>query len=156
MFSKDNIILLLIVVSVIIYQLYISVMENWDNCYNYARAHDDFMRKFTKPKWIQKTDRVPQNSPYYDHSNYVPIGILSNIKKQVNFTLFGEKYPSGGGVVFYYLYETPNGPQFQFQFDKELFTGDFVNLEGYKDQFIVKLGDSTDAPYPFTFHPNVL
>ena len=153
MFSKDNIVLFLILIVLIIYQVYISVKENWDSCYNYARAHDNFMRKFTKPKWIQKTDQIPQNSPYYDHSNYVPIGLLTNIKKQMNFTLFGEKNPSGGGVIFYYLYETPNG-MFPFQFNKELFTGDFIDLQN--NEFIVKLGDTTDAPYPFTFHPNVV
>lgn len=154
--TKDIIILVLILVGSILYQLLTLTKENWDNCYNYARAHDNFMRKFTKPKWIQKIDKIPQYTPYYDHSDYVPIGKLTNLKENKSFILFGEKNPSGGGVIFYYIYENPNGDMISFQFDKELFTGDFVTVPNYDRQLLVKLGDSGDAPYPHTLHPNII
>jgi hypothetical protein len=162
MFTKNNIILFLILVASILYQVAMFTKENWDSCYNYARAHDNFMRKFTKPHWIAKTDNIPQYSPYYDHTNYIPIGTLTNIKNNVTFTLFGEKNPSGGGVIFYYLYETPDGSGrlFPFQFDKELFTGDFVRVPNINDQLLVKVTEygvgTGDAPYPYTFQPNVI
>lgn len=160
MFTKNNIILFLIVVASILYQVASFTRENWDSCYNYARAHDNFMRKFTKSRWISKTDNIPQYTPYYDHTNYIPIGYLTNIKTQKTFTLFGEKNPSGGGVIFYYIYEAPNGESISFQYDKELFTGDFVEVPNLNGQLLVKLTEygvgTGDAPYPYTFQPNVI
>ena len=135
-----------------------------------GRCYDNYMRHFTKPRWIAKEDMVPVYTPYYDYERFYPSGILTHTTKPtLTLTLFSEKSLSGGGVIFNYKYGLVRFPDGQgaspgttipFQTNKDLNTNDVVIIPGYPGKFRVSIQERnvgvTDLPYPYTFQPNVI
>lgn len=72
--------------------------------------------------------------------------------------LWEERMPSGGSVVYNYMltHESGGKKSQKIQTDKQLASGDEINILGYPGKFRITMHNFDDVPYPYTLQNNVI